>query len=162
MNDKKCCVTCPVSGFKFGCNPTLWIGMLVMAVWFLAFEWFWHTKVLVDLYRETPALWRPEADMQQYCTWLWGGIALSGVMAAYIFFKGHEHAGCREGLRYGIIMTLFVSGCMLVDYAVLPISMELLQMWILGAAIQFIVGGCLLSGIFKCCKKHCATNQCSL
>ncbi len=155
MHHQKGNMCCPVTGFNLGCHTGLWKAMFVMAVWFLLFGWIWHTKVLADLYQETASLWRPKADFAAHMYWLWGGVALAGAMAAQIFVKGCQYMGCREGLRYGIIMTIFVSSGSLVCYATQPIPMKLLQMWIAGNAIQYIVGGFLLAGLCGCCKSHC-------
>ncbi len=142
---------CPITGFSLCCNATFWKSMILMVIWFLGFEWFWHTQVMAESYHATAHLWRAEAEIKQHCYWLWGGIALMGAMAAAIFTHGYKHCSCREGIRYGIIMTLFMWGNIFIGYAVHPVSMKLIHLWMAGTAIQFIFGGVLMAWIHGCC-----------
>lgn len=151
-----CNYTCPLTGFNFCCNAKTLYAMVIMVLWVSAFQWFWHTHMMHDMYHATAALWRSEAEMKTMINWIWGANALTGIITAYIFAKGFQNAGCREGLRFGIIMTLFAFPAIMISYAVMPISKGLFHMWLEGAAIQFIVGGLLLGCLFRCChQKRC-------
>lgn len=152
---KPCHYTCPLTGFKFCCNTTTLTAMLVMALWVSAFQWFWHTQMLHDLYNAHADLWRTDHNMNKMMCWIWSANVLTGVVATYIFAQGFEHAGCREGLRFGIIMTLFACPAIMISYAVMPVSAHLFHMWLAGAALEFVLGGILLGCLFRCCNKQC-------
>ena len=153
-----CAYTCPLTGFKFCWNGTVLTAMIVMALWICGFQWFWHSQMMHELYSAHAQLWRSAEEMKMFVHWIWAANALTGVIAAYIFAKGFQNTGCREGLRFGIIMTLFAFAPIMISYAVMPISKHLLHMWLGGAAIQYIIGGILLGWIFRCAcchKKQC-------
>ena len=122
-----------------------------MIVWTSLFSWFWHGKVMKEAYIATASLWRPEAEMIGGA--LHGGMALSAVIATYIFIKGYEGRGIKEGLRFGIIITLLFSGCLLIAHATQPIPMSIIQMWALGDLIMYSLGGVLLGMLMKKCGK---------
>lgn len=156
--DEKGCFCCPITGFKFYHCKALLKAMIVMVLWVCGFEWAWHTKMIGHLYQETAHLWRAEADMlAHFSYWLWGGNALIGAMAACIYSQGHCHRGWCEGARFGLLLALLSTGMLMVSYAVMPISFHLFKMWVLGTAIEFIVGGILISWVYGCC---CGTHDC--
>jgi hypothetical protein len=138
-------IKCPVTGFCFSMNKRNLAAMTVMAVWSWLFAWVWHSMVMQESYRATAYLWRSPETMVGWA--LNGGIVLMAVMAAYIFLKGYEGKGWREGLRFGIIMTLLFAGLGLITYATQPIPGDLVAMWILGDAILYIIGGLLLTKV---------------
>lgn len=141
---------CPITGFKFCIKPRFLVAALVMIVWTNLFAWFWHGSYLASSYQATASLWRAPADMQQGV--LSGGLALMAFFATYIFSKGYEGTGWKEGLRFGILITLFLFGLGLVTYATQPIPFSLIEMWALGDLITYSVGGILLSLLIdKCC-----------
>jgi hypothetical protein len=155
-HSESCAYTCPMTGFKFCWNSTVFMAMVVMVLWVSAFQWFWHTQMLHDLYNAHARLYRSAEEMEAFLPWFWVANALTGVVIAHLFAKTFQHSGCCEGLRFGIIMTLFAFAPIMVAYAVMPISQHLFHMWLAGAAIQFILAGIVLGSIFRCChNKQC-------
>ncbi|MDD9912886.1 MAG: hypothetical protein OXR68_04660 [Alphaproteobacteria bacterium] len=158
-NNKKCCggsgFACPITGFSLCCKPQIIIGMVIMAVWFTVVAWVWHGMIMADMYQQTANLWRPHPEMQSMLGWLNGGIILMAVIAAIIFKAGFTNTGWREGLRFGILFTLLVTGVMMITYATQPVPAKILQMWVIGDFISYAGGGILLSfwyGRKSCCK----------
>ena len=80
-----------------------------MAVWLNIFSWFWHGKMMSEIYASTASLWRPEAEMRGDLIGL--GLLISAFFSTFIFMKGYEGAGMKEGIRFGIIMSLLFLGC---------------------------------------------------
>ena len=158
--DEKNGFCCPVTGFKFYHCGALFKAIIIMVLWVCGFEWAWHSQVMGNLYEETTHLWRTKEAMQHLIYWLWGGHALVGAVSAYIYSQGHCHRGCFEGLRFGLLLALFSTGMLMVSYAVMPISFHLFKMWVAGTAIEFIVGGMLISWVYGCCcgPKACKTE----
>ncbi|MBX7136426.1 MAG: hypothetical protein K1X83_00480 [Oligoflexia bacterium] len=152
-NTEGCCGTagqpcgfkCPLTGFQFCFNKAFVVAALILVVWNNLFAWYWHGVLLSPFYQATAALWRAPAEMKTAA--LNGGIALFSIMAAYIFVKGYEGRGWREGLRFGIIMTLMFFGMGLVTYATQPIPFDIILRWSLGDLISYSIGGILLTFI---------------
>ena len=138
---------CPITGFKFCINTKFLIAALVMIVWTNLFAWFWHGVYMSASYQATAALWRGPQDMNQGA--LNGGLALMAFMVTYIFAKGYEGTGWKEGLRFGILITLFLFGLGLVTYATQPIPFSMIGMWAVGDLITYSVGGIILSRLVK-------------
>lgn len=139
--------SCPITGFNFFWNKLFVMGSVAMIVWTNLFSWFWHGNIMAASYQSTATLWRGPQEM--VIPALNGGISLMAVIATYIFMKGYEATGWKEGLRFGILITALLLGLGLVTYATQPIPREIIQMWALGDLIQYSVGGILLSFIFK-------------
>ena len=145
---------CPLTGFRFFLNKSFLIGAAVMIVWANLFSWFWHGSYMAEAYQATANLWR--GPDQMITSALNGGISLLAFVATYIFMKGYEGTGWREGLRFGVIVTLFFVGLGLVTYATQPIPQNIIVMWSIGDFIMYSVGGIILSYLFKangCCNK---------
>jgi hypothetical protein len=142
---KKEGLCCPVTGFCLYLNKRTITAMAVMAAWSFLFAWAWHTMVMKEMYRATAYLWRSPETMLPWA--LNTGLVLTAIMAAYIFLKGYEGKGWREGLRFGIIMTLLFAGLGLITYATQPVPGDLIAMWVLGDAIMYIIGGIILTKI---------------
>lgn len=159
MNDStgKCCenasggFTCPITGFRFCLNKCFLIPAIAMVIWTAIFGWIWHGNVMKQMYMDTASLWRPVDQMNGAA--LHGGMALGALIAAYIFMKGYEGRGLKEGLRFGIIMTLLFLGCGLVGYATQPMPSSLIMMWTLGDLINYSVGGMIMGMLLKKCNR---------
>ena len=140
--------TCPLTGFKFYFNKNFLICSLVMIVWMNLFSCLWHGIVMSDLYQQTAGLWRPFEEM--LVSRLHLGITLMAIMSCYIFLKGYEGKGVKEGLRFGIIITIFFLGLGLITNATQPIPFEVIKMWVIGDLISYTIGGILIG--FAYCK----------
>lgn len=156
---KQCCpkkecsgVSCPITGFKLYISKKFISSAILMIVWVNLFACLWHGFVMSKMYQQTANLWRPEMRAVELNL----GLSITAIVAAYIFMKGYECAGWREGLRFGIIMTALFSGIGLITHATQPIPYMIIVMWSLGDLITYSVGGIMLSALYckmaGCCK----------
>jgi hypothetical protein len=146
--------TCPLTGFNFCFNSNFTLAATVMIVWLNLFSWFWHGNVMKARYIETALLWRPEAEMKAWAITL--GISLSAFIATYVFAKGFEGKGIKEGLRFGILITLLFSSGYLIAHATQPIPEDIIGMWIIGDFLGYSLGSILLGYVLKkdkCCNE---------
>jgi len=143
---EKTCIVCPLTGFNIYFNKKFIIGALITVVWFNVFASIWHGMVMAEAYSATSTLWRNPSEMDPLL--LNGGLSVLAFFASYIFMKGYSGTGIREGIRFGIIMTLLFLGLGLVTNATQPIPWSIIQMWVLGDLIQYSVGGILLALYF--------------
>lgn len=147
-------ITCPITGFQFFLNKKFLVGSIISIIWFNLFSCFWHGSVLMGAYEASASLWRGPQEMNPML--LNGGISIMAIFATYIFMKGYSGTGMREGLRFGIIMTLLFAGLGMVTFATQPIPRDIIQMWVLGDLIQYSVGGMILAMYFGkktgCCQ----------
>ena len=96
-----------------------------------------------EMYHHTANLWRGPEEMGVVLINL--GVTLQAFFATSIFMHGYKGGGWREGLRFGVLITLFLLGLGLITYATQPIPLKIIAMWVLADLISYSIGGILLS-----------------
>lgn len=125
------------------------MSAIVVFVFVFLYEWLFHGMLMGGMYAETAELWRSQADMQSKFHWMLIGQALFALTVSYIFTRGYEGRGLMEGVRFGILITLFTAGPQLVMYAVAPHPGEMVIYWMLGALLELVLIGMILSTLYK-------------
>jgi hypothetical protein len=94
------------------------------------------------------SLWRPDLMSKIWVMYVVGvGVA---VLFTYIFVKGREGKGINEGIRYGIIIWLFVSMPTSVMFWVfLPISFSIFLQGLIYSLFEMLIIGILVAIIYK-------------
>lgn len=111
------------------------------------FDWFFHGRLLMDLYHRTASLWRTQEDMCGHFHWLVIGQAITALFISIFYIKGCPCRGIRGGICFGITLGLLFSGSSLIQYAVSPIPMKLAIAWSAGHIAEFILAGIALAVI---------------
>lgn len=94
------------------------------------------------------SLWRPNMMSRIWVMYVVG--VLVTFLFIYIFIKGREGKGIAEGVRYGIIMWLFVSVPMNVSlWVLLPIRYVIILRWMLFGLLEMLIAGILVAVIYK-------------
>lgn len=131
-------------------NKTFWIGFVVIYVVGFAINFLVHEMVLGDTYAELAHVWRPEAEMQANMWLMMLSSAIYLYLFCYIFTFGYQNRGVVEGLRYGLLMGLFLSVPMALDsYAVYPITGALATIWFISGVVMFAIYGAIFAAIYK-------------
>jgi hypothetical protein len=93
-------------------------------------------------------LWR--TDMSSRVWWMYVFGVLVALMFTYIFVKGREGKGLAEGVRFGIIIWLFMTLPMSVSmWVMLPIGWQIILRWILFGLLEMLIAGILVAAIYK-------------
>ena len=124
-------------------------AIIAVFIFIFLYEWVLHGYLLAGIYESTPTLWRPKAEMNNYCIWLTLGQLLFSVMFCYIFLKGYENKGVMEGVRYGILIGILAMSPNLIFYAVQPLPANLVIYWCIGGMVEAIIAGVVLAAIYK-------------
>jgi ABC-type multidrug transport system permease subunit len=130
----------------------LWIAFLLVFVAYLATNMFIHTVILGDTYLKPDIQnsMRPEADMGKY---FWVRIVTMLVFSfffTYIFAKGYERKGLMEGVRYGIVITLFYFFVTCFDqFITYPIPYFVVWYWIIAGLVQAVLMGIIAALVYK-------------
>jgi hypothetical protein len=75
---------------------------------------------------------------------------VTAFLFVYIFIKGYEDKGLLEGLRYGIIIGLFMNVIgMFGQYVMYPIPCSLSVQWFVFGMIEFAVAGIVAAAIYR-------------
>jgi hypothetical protein len=155
MDNKQCCSTDKgsCSTEKKGCCMMKCLSAVVIAfIALFAFDWVFHGQLMMDQYKATASMWRPEAEMQDY---MWVCIVTKIVMAgvfACLFCKCCAMCdGCpvAKGMKLGLKLGLLLGACAFSTYAWMPIPMEMAIYWFVGDVAKGIFVGAVLGFFYK-------------
>ncbi len=118
---------------------------------FLAFEvidTIVNGVLLSKAYQALLSVWRPDMMSKM---WIYhvGSIILA-FLFTYIFIKGYENKGLAEGVRYGIVIGLFMGiPYAFYSYAMYPLPLSLCLAWFVYVMVEFIICGIIVAAIYK-------------
>jgi len=93
-------------------------------------------------------IWRPDMESKMWIMYVIG--VITWLLFVYIFVRGYENRGLAEGVRYGIIMGLFVGLPFAYgSYVMIPIPYSLALQWFIYTFIEMIVAGVVVAAIYK-------------
>jgi uncharacterized PurR-regulated membrane protein YhhQ (DUF165 family) len=94
------------------------------------------------------SLWRPDMMSRMWVMYLIG--VMVALLFTYIFIKGREGKGISEGVRYGIIIWLFVNVPMGASlWVLLPIPYMIVFRALLFGLLEMLIAGILVAVIYK-------------
>ena len=132
-----------------GLNKKRWMwAMAAGAVYSFVSDFIIHGLILGEKYKQTANVWRPEAEMQQNFAFMLFGQILTGIMVATIFARGYQGKGWKEGIRFGVLLGLLLTGPMFINYAVMPIPSDIFMSWLVTGFIQCVLGGVVVAKVY--------------
>lgn len=109
-----------------------------------------HRLVLSSTYKELAHLFRPENDMQEKAKFMPVCNFFFAIFFTYFYVQIQKNRGIKEGVRYGLLMSLFIGfGVLLTQYFVYPLPLKLVLIWIGFGLAQGITCGAFASIIYK-------------
>ena len=131
-------------------NKTFWIGYVVVFVLLQVIGYLIHEVMMGDTYEALASIFRPEEQMNEMM-WM---MMLSGVVVLFlfcwIFTKGYEGGGIIEGVRYGVLMGVFLGLPTSLDaYVIYPLTQYVATVWFVSAVVSFAIGGAVFAAIYK-------------
>jgi hypothetical protein len=129
-----------------------WIAFLLVFIAYFATTMFIHAVILGGTYMKPniKGVWRPEAQMHKF---FWVRIVTTLVFSfffTYIFAKGYERKGLMEGIRYGLIITLFTFFVTSFEqFIIYPIPYFLVWYWIIAGLVQCVLMGIIAALVYK-------------
>ncbi len=144
---------CPLTGVYL---PRFIPAVLAGFVFLFAYEWALHGVLLMDIYLQTPNLWRTPEDMTALFPFqLLGQFALTFV-SALLFTRHYEAKGVMEGVRFGGWLGLVFGVMMASSFVWMPISGTLAVAWFVGGLLQGVGLGVIFALLYRkgaCCDK---------
>jgi len=126
------------------------IASIVVFVAIMILDYIFHMGVLAPVYEETQHIWRSDADMMKRMPIGYIFTLLWAFLLCYIFVRGYEGKGLVEGVRFGILIALFVCLIQSVGYwMAIPIPFKLVIYWFLIGLVEMIILGILVAAIYK-------------
>lgn len=131
-------------------NKTFWLGFVAVFAVAQVLGFLIHQIMLDQTYQSLASVFRPEAEMMDK---MWIMIVSSGIsllIFCYVFTKGYENRGIGEGIRFGVLIGLFLSLPYVLDqYVVYPITASLAMIWLVTGVVTFTILGAVFSAIYK-------------
>jgi uncharacterized PurR-regulated membrane protein YhhQ (DUF165 family) len=125
-----------------------WLAGLVTYVVVQVMDFVIDEVFLKNDIESLKSLWRPDMKSKMWAMYLVG--ALAALLFTYIFVKGREGKGISEGVRYGIIIWLFVHVPMGASWWVLlPIPHMTIFRNLLFGLLEMLIAGILVAVIYK-------------
>jgi len=116
------------------------------------FDFIEHGLILRGAYQATMNIWR--MDMNSVMWIMYVTALIFSFLFVYIFIKGYEGKGIVEGIRYGLLIGLLMTGINIFgQYVIYPIPFNLAIQWFIYDMIRFVIYGIIVSAIYKPVKK---------
>ncbi len=101
-----------------------------------------HGVWLVDEYKSSMGLWRPETEMQAHMPWMTAGQLLAAVTFVTLWAVGFAaRATIRCACLFGLFMGLFHQANTLITFAVQPLPASLATKWFVACTLQAVLLG---------------------
>lgn len=130
-------------------NKSQVITAVVVFVALFLTDYLIHGVLLNGQYMATASLWRPEAEMQAYFPWMLLGQFLSAFIFTRLFAHGYQGKGIKEGVCFGILVSLFLAGHNLIMYSVTPWPLSMVGAWIGLCLVQSALLGAITAKVYK-------------
>lgn len=137
---------CPITGI---CIKRFLLTVSVGFIFIYAFDFVVHGILLMDIYKQTPDLWRGQDDMMAHMLYMNGMQAALAFITAFIFTRNYEAKGIAEGLRFGLMLGLLMGIMPAMSYAWMPISGLLAFAWFLTGIAQGIGLGVIYALLYR-------------
>jgi len=125
----------------------LWAGLVILVVR-KGLAYFIETVILRRDYESLSDLLRPDVLSTVWLMFIVG--LLVAFAFTYIFVKGREGKGILEGVRFGIVIWLFVTvPTGLGAWMMFPIPIALIAKWALMGLLLNLISGILVAAIYK-------------
>ena len=111
-------------------------------------EFLIHGVILASTYESLKDLWRPDMESKM---WIYPVIgAIWSLLFVYIFVKGREGKGVMEGVRFGVVIGLFVGIPMAYGaYAMIDIPYSLALQWWIYTLIECVILGVIAAAVYN-------------
>ena len=107
-----------------------------------------HGLVLAPTYAQLADIWRPDMPSKM---WIFTVVSfVTSFCFVYIFNKGYEGKGIREGVRFGLIIGLFAATpYAYATYAMIAIPYWLALFWFCTGMLQYVVLGVVAAALVE-------------
>jgi hypothetical protein len=132
-------------------NKSFWVAFVVVFVVLQSLGFLVHAIMLEDTYAPLHGtVFRADAEFEGMMWMMFVSAFVYIFLFCYIFTKGYEGKGIGEGIRYGLLIGLFFSVPNALDqFVIYPLPPNLAVTWFVTGLINFVIGGILMSLIYK-------------
>jgi hypothetical protein len=126
------------------------IAVVAIFVAVFATDFLMHSVWLMNTYRATASLWRPELETGSYMGWLFLSQLVWAVTFVTLWVKGFAEKACLGcAALYGLFMGVFLETSTLVLYAVQPFPGSLAAKWFIANTVRAVLMGLVAYFIYR-------------
>lgn len=125
------------------------LAVVAVYVVLAAFGITFYENVFAAQFAPFEAFMRPQAEMVNMMAWSLLGHLAQVIVFCFIFLKGYENKGVMEGVRYGVLIGLYMVSLDVVWYSALPLPLSTLIFWAVLDFIMMVIAGAVLAAIYK-------------
>ena len=124
---------------------------IVVFVAYYVMAFFVHGLWLGPTYSSLAGtVWRPEAELYANAWIVHLTTVVFCFVFAYLFARGYRGGGWREGVWYGLVVSLFVGfQAVFHAYATYPIPLDLALKWYFSGLVMSLILGVVASLVYK-------------
>lgn len=100
-------------------------------------------------YEATKSIWRPDNEMQARMHWMFIAEFFWGTIFVIIWAKGFAGGNLGTGIVFGLLMGLFQSIWVMVNYVLIPMPGTLAVKWFCSGLFQTVLVGIVVSLVYK-------------
>lgn len=118
---------------------------LLIAFFFMyGFDFIWHAHVMREMYQNTAALWRTEAEMEVF---FMHTTLISLFMALLMIYGFRNFSGnfdVKSGIKFGAFLGVVIGLVEFMMYFYMPLPLMIAVFWFVGSIVKFtLLGGIL-------------------
>lgn len=122
---------------------------VALFVFIFFYEWLVHGVLLMDIYEQTPQVWRDFSQMEANMPIaMLFQLAFAG-WTAFVFTRLFPDGGVSNGLWYGLYVGVFVSIITANWYLWLPVSSQLAWSWFAAGIVKGLGAGFIIGSIYR-------------
>jgi len=127
-----------------------WLAFVATYVVYQVFGFLTHQVWLLPVYQEIAEVFRPKEQMDSMAWIFFVTSAIVVWVFCFVFTRGYEGRGVGEGVRYGLLMGLFLMVIQAWDsFVIYPLPYHLILKWFVSGMVMFIVMGITVAMIYK-------------
>ena len=129
------------------------IALAAVAAWLVSLPvgFLINDFLMADIYAANRAVMRPEADVTANLPLGFVFVLVGFFAFAYAYAKGYEGgSGVMEGVRFGVLVALIVTGFGLIwQYILYPITATMAAAMIVDSIVEFAIYGGVIGAIYR-------------
>jgi hypothetical protein len=129
------------------------IALAAVAAWLVSLPvgFLVNDFLLADIYAANSGVMRPEADVTANLPLGFVFLLVGFFAFAYAYAKGYEGGnGVMEGVRFGVLVALIVTGFGLIwQYVLYPITATMAAAMIVDSIVEFAIYGGVIGAIYR-------------
>lgn len=125
------------------------LAVVALFVFIFAYESVVHGMVLINIYKETPNIWRTYDEMVSFAPFNNIVMAILALWITFIFTRFYRTGGLKNGFKFGIYMGVLAGIQAAGALFYLPISEVLAGAWFITYVIESTIGGLIIGSIYR-------------